>query len=285
MIKHCTKSEYIQYRCFTYDLAMDRKKSGYPIYSDGIKTKQDFFERSQLAFTRNNEEILLFVYNAHVEGWIHYYWLTPDKYLSTVSFNVAEHTESALSEFIEYVQTRFKGFDLYLSFSNDNQKACHHLIELGFECIEQAYYNIAFLNKTKLPRSPSEKIIEIHYDNYELFRTLHDSQNCDMYWNAERILATLDKWVVLAKIKNQRPIGAIYFQKDDKFSEIFGIDLIDGYDDLTVIETELLNRAIESAKKLGIQYLAYFCNENEQRIVNDCGFNLIDRYSCYKRLI
>lgn len=285
MLKHCTKSEYIQYRNFVYDLAMDRSKSAYPIYSDGIKTKQDFLERSQLAFIRNNEEILLFVYSGVVEGWIHYYWLTLDKYLSTVSFNIVNHTESALSEFIEYLQKRFDGFELYLSFSKQNQKACRYLNENGFDLLDQANNNIAFINHNQFYTSRSEEIIEIQHDNYELFRKLHDSQNCEMYWNAERIFGRLDEWVILVKSQNHHSVGAIYFQKNDEFSEIFGIDFIDGYDDPSDVEIDLLNNALEKAKKLGIQCMTYLCNETEQHIVSKCGFNLIDRYLCYKKVI
>jgi len=51
------------------------------------------------------------------EGWIHYYYLSEDNYLSTVSFNIDNHTEQALQEFLEFAKKQFKGYELFLGFS------------------------------------------------------------------------------------------------------------------------------------------------------------------------
>ena len=92
MLRICTEQEYQKYADFVYEIATDQSKSGYPTYSDGIKTKEMFLDRSQKAFSRDTENILLFEYEGTVEGWIHYYWLPEDRYLSTVSFNINSHT-------------------------------------------------------------------------------------------------------------------------------------------------------------------------------------------------
>ncbi len=91
MLRRCKEEEFSQFGDLAYELAVDKERSGYPCYSDGIKTKEMFLKRTKMAFSRDNEEILLFEYERLIEGLIHYYWLKDDKYLSTISFNIAEH--------------------------------------------------------------------------------------------------------------------------------------------------------------------------------------------------
>ena len=147
MLRICTESEYRKYADFVYEIAIDQSKAGYPTYSDGIKTKEMFLERSAKAFTRDTENILLFEHDGIVEGWIHYYYLPEDDYLSTVSFNIDSHTEEALQEFLAFAQEQFKGYDLFLGYSKDNKKAVTYLTTHGFACIEEDYNNTAFLHK------------------------------------------------------------------------------------------------------------------------------------------
>lgn len=160
MLRACTEQEYRKYADFVYELALDQSKSGYPTYSDGIKTKDMFLSRSEKAFSRDTEDILLFEYEGAVEGWIHYYWLPEDNYLSTVSFNINSHTEKALREFLEFVQEQFKGYELYLGYAKDNQKAIDFLSTHGFECIEADYNNTAFL-KNYEPIKVCERVVRI----------------------------------------------------------------------------------------------------------------------------
>ena len=101
MLRVCREKEFYQYADLAYELAIDKTRSAYPSYSDGIKTKAMFLTRSKKAFTRDNEEILLFEDEGIIKGWIHYYWLADDKYISTVSFNIANHFARALDEFIK----------------------------------------------------------------------------------------------------------------------------------------------------------------------------------------
>ena len=121
MLRSCTEQEFKQYADFVYELALDPSRSSYPTYTDGIKTKEMFLERAQSAFSKATEEILLFEYEETVEGWIHYYFIPEDHYLSAVTFNIQTHMKQALQEFLEFVQIRFKGYELYLGFPTDNK--------------------------------------------------------------------------------------------------------------------------------------------------------------------
>ena len=44
MLVKATKDDIVQYLDFAYTLAMDQTKSGYPLWSDGVSTKEQFIE-------------------------------------------------------------------------------------------------------------------------------------------------------------------------------------------------------------------------------------------------
>ncbi len=282
MLRICTDQEFRKYADFVYELALDQSKSGYPTYSDGIKTKEMFLDRSQKAFLRDTEDILLFEHEGIVEGWIHYYYLPEDNYLSTVSFNINSHTEQALQEFLELVQVQFKGYDLFLGYSKDNKKAVDFLSTHGFVCIEEDYNNTAFLNKYE-PVQVSDSVFRVTKDNYEFFRALHSQVEGDMYWNSDRIYADIDNWIIFVKIHNKESVGSVYYMTDDDgWFEIFGIDMKDNVFDSKLF-FDLLGKALNTAKKSKGKYMTFFCDKEGQEIVSSLGFECVGEYVCYKK--
>lgn len=282
MLRKCTEQEYRKYADFIYGLALDPSKSGYPSYCDGIKTKAMFFAQAEKAFSRETEGILLFEYEGTVEGWIHYYALPEDNYLSTKSFNINSHTEIALQEFLDLVQEQFKGYDLFLGYSKDNKAAVTFLANNGFECIEEDYNNTAFLEHYE-PITVDDGVVRITKENFEYFRTLHRQAEGDMYWNSERIYADIDNWIILVKICNGEAVGSVYYMANDVgWFEIFGIDMKDGAFDRELFG-ELLEQALNTAKELGGKYMTFFCDEREQKIACKFGFECVGEYVCYKK--
>ena len=284
MLRSCTEQEFKQYADFVYELALDPSRSSYPTYTDGIKTKEMFLERAQSAFSKATEEILLFEYEETVEGWIHYYFIPEDHYLSAVTFNIQTHMKQALQEFLEFVQIRFKGYELYLGFPTDNKNAVDFLSNHEFECIEDDFNNTAFLEKYE-PIPISDSVILITKENFNYFRTLHRTFEQDMYWNSDRIYAALDKWIIFVKLRQDEVLGSVYLiDCDDDWFEIFGIDMKDEIFDSEVFY-ELLGKALNTAKERNGKYMTFFCEKEQLEIVKKLGFQCIGEYVCYKKLI
>lgn len=282
MLRSCTKQEYRTYADFVYDLARDPAKSGYPSYSDGIKTKAMFLERAEKAFSRETEGILLFAYEGAVEGWIHYYFLPEDKYLSTVSFNIRTHTEIALEEFLAWAQERFHGYELYLGYARDNKAAVAYLSSHGFSCIEEDYNNTAFLHRWE-PCKRYDGVVRITKNTYERFAALHRQVEGDMYWNSERIYGDFDNWIILAKVRDGEALGSVYARRiGDGWFEIFGVDTKGDALDPALLEM-LLGEALHSAKELGGEFMTFFCGKQEQEIARKLGFTCVGEYVCYKK--
>lgn len=284
MLRICTEQEYEKYIDFVYEIAIDQSKSGYPTYSDGIKTKEMFIERSKKAFLRDNEEIFLFEYDGVIEGWIHYYYLSEDNYLSTVSFNIDNHTEQALQEFLEFAKKQFKGYELFLGFSKDNKKAVDFLSSNEFECIEEDYNNTVFLDKYE-PVKVNDALVRIDKENYLYFREIHNIIEGDMYWNSDRIYADIDNWIIYVMIKNGETLGSVYYTfAADGWFDIFGIDMKDNVFD-AIVFSELLKQALNNAKELNGKYMTFFCEEEGEEIAKTLGFECVGEYVCYKRVL
>jgi len=282
MLRTCTQQEYANYADFVYELAVTPSKSGYPSYFDGIKTKEMFLERAQKAFIRDSEEILLFEQNGTVEGWIHYYALPEDNYLSTVSFNIRSGIQTALQEFVDFAKKKFRGYDLFLGYPKDNKDAVDYLSRHGFECIEEDYNNTAFLDKYEaLPES--KEMIRITKENYGLFGNLHTQAEPDMYWNSERILEDLDNWLIFSMIRNGETLGSVYcMDEDDGWFEIFGIDLKENTFDPAVFQA-LVIKILNEVKSRSGKYMTFFCGEEYEKIAAQIGFTCVGEYVCYKK--
>lgn len=281
MLRKCSEQEYGKYADFVYSLAIDQSKSGYPTYCDGIKTREMFLERSQKAFSRDTEDILLFEYDGAVEGWVHYYWLPDDNYLSTVSFNICSHTEQALKEFLEFAQEKFKGYELFLGYSTDNTKAVGFLSAHGFERIEESGNYTACLSRYE-PVMVSDSVVRITRANYAHFRTLHSMVEGGMYWNSDRIYADIDHWIIFVKLQEDVPLGSVYYMAaGDGCFEIFGIDMKD-HTFHGAVFCELLGKALNTAKEMGGRYMTFFCGDEEQEFVGKFGFERVGQYVCYK---
>ena len=69
MLVKATAEDIEKYVARVYELAMDQSKSGYPTYTDGFKTKEDFFKDARESVTGDTQEILLFFYeNCYIKN-------------------------------------------------------------------------------------------------------------------------------------------------------------------------------------------------------------------------
>ena len=282
MLNSCTEQEFRKYVDRVYEIALDQSRSGYPTYSDGIKTKEMFIERAGKAFQRDTEEILLFEYESKVEGWIHYYRLPEDNYLQTVSFNIAVHTEQALEEFLTYVGERFKGDDVFLGFSTKNIKAINYLAAHGFERIEESWNNTLYFDRyRKVPEGCG--IVRIDKENYAAFRELHSEVEGDMYWNSDRIYEDIEHWMIFVKIEDGQTLGCVYYMLDDDgWFEIYGLDMKGGRFDPKLFR-ELMGKALNAAEEINGKYMTMFCEAEEQPYIGEFGFECVGGYVCYKK--
>lgn len=283
MLHSLSQEDFDNYIDFTWELAQDQTKSGYPTYTDGIKTKQDFICREKEAFLRDNEEILLFEQNGQVEGWIHYCVIPQDNYLDLCTCNIRNGMRTALEEFLTFVKEHFPGHELYLGFPKCNTEAISLLQEQGFSCIEDSFNDVLFLDNYELLPEASQ-IVPVTKENFDDFRCLHDQIKEPMYWNSDRMLNALDNWKIYLHRDNGITKGAIYYMDENVMLEVFGVDFPDDVYDSTIFKA-LLIKALNEGKGSGAKYFCFFTDQNSHPDSLELGFHPVGEYICYWKKI
>ena len=281
MLTPLKKEDFDKYIDFVYALALDPARSGYPTYTDGIKTRADFVERAQKAFERENEQILLYERDGETAGWIHYYYLAADKYLDTCSFCIADGMADAIAEFTAFAREHFPGSELYMKFPGENTQAEAALEADGFACIERDFNDVFELDRYE-PRQQDPDVVPVTRENFDLFRALHAPHE-DMYWNSDRLLADMDEWRLLLYMPGGVPAGALQARKDSEMGEIFGLFFPAGYN--AGAYRALVTAALNGAKADGAGSMVFFNDAETQADALALGFRCVGEYMCYKTLL
>jgi len=284
MLRILEKTEFDKYVDFAYDLALDLTKSSYPTYTDGIKTKEDFVQRARASFRKDNEEILLFEMDGNVEGWIHYYVLKEDAYVSFCSFNINRNVAQAVDEFIAYISEKYSDYVLYFGLPAENVEVVSCLEKIGFEKEDENYVDVMFFeNYSYLPEEAG--LVKVTKDNFAEFAKIHKVHDDDMYWNNERILKAFEEWEMYLLYEEGKAVGAIlYCFIEDMMMEIFSVDFKDNQYDVAIFRA-LLIKALNEGKKSGISSLTFFNEDDGHSIVQELGFMHISKYVLYTREI
>lgn len=277
------REEREKYIDFAYELALDPARSGYPIYTDGIKTKEDFVDLCLRGMTRNNCQVLLYLEEGVVSGWIQYTFLEEDAYLQTEIFNIAGNIAQALSEFTDYCEENYHGYTLYLGFPAENKPAASFLAASGWMCIERNYNDVFFFDRYEIQPEISD-IVRVRKDNFGEFRKLHEPIESEMYWNSDRLYEDLDNWEIYIYCRDGAPVGAIYYTDEEVLVEVFGVDFAQDRFDEEIFRA-LLIRALNACKESGKKYMVFFNDEQSQKIALDIGFTCVGQYVLHIRKI
>lgn len=280
MLVRAAKEEIEQYMDFVYAIVLDQTRSGYPIFTDGRKTKEDFIEHVWRSFDRADRDILLFKMDGQVEGWIQFFYIEEEHYLQTNGFNISSHTEEALSEFMDYIKENYKGYELYFGFPKCNRKAVSYLERDGWKLTDDLYNDIFLLEKYQILQE-NKNVVKVTRENYSDFKVLHKANEGDeMYWNVERIYENLEDWNIYLYYKKKSPVGAVYFREE----EIYGIDYINGEFDKEVYYA-LLACVLNYGKNTGMERIVFFQDAESHDSAIEMGFLCVGEYVLYVKKV
>lgn len=280
MLRRAEKHEIEEYMEFAYALALDQTRSGYPLFSDGIATKERFVASAWESYTQENRELLLFLQDGRVEGWIQFFWIGEDRYLQTDGFFIRCNTQQALAEFMEYARVHFPGYTLYLGFPKRNEDAVCALESAGWACVEESYHDVFSLADYE-PRPEAQGIVRVAHENFSAFRALHRTDEFT-YWSAQRIERTLDFWQIymLNESETGEPLGAIYARD----GEVYGIDYRDGQFNAAVYRA-LMIAMLNDFHRAGRAHLVFFHDEAAQPAALELGFRCAAQYVLFCKTV
>lgn len=274
-----------KYIDFAYELAMDPARCSYPVYFDGIKTREDFIARTRRAFTNQDEEILLYQADGAVEGWLHYFCQPEDRYLQLYTCGFRRNTAEALEELAAHLTARYPGCEWIMGFPEENREATAWAEDAGFSLVSNANnYSFFFDRYDPAPDDPSvERITE---ENFEKFQRVHQTRGADMYWNVQRVRENLSKWVLFVSEEDGVAGEVMATDCGGGMWEIFDLGCEDGqfHEDLY---RRLLARFLNEAKREGAKYLVFFVDTDDglDRLMPGLGFQLVGRYLAYQKKI
>lgn len=288
MLRRLEKNEFESYTQYAYKLALDMSCSSYPTYADGIKTREDFTEKSKRGISGDtNTEILLFESNGSVKGWIHYYVQPEDEYLCFYSFCIEENVSEAVSEFLSYASERYSGYTVDLGLPDVNTEAAKALTAAGFENIENSHVNVLDFENYSCGEEKGN-IVAVGEENFHMFKKLHDPVSADMYWNSERLkekyFSDEKKWHLYLSMNGENAEGCIYFVFVGNIMEIFGIDFLNDVFDKEIMR-DLFIKSLNMSKNSGkVRYMYFFTeSDEEQEIVSRAGMKHIGDYKLFRR--
>lgn len=278
-----TAEEAEQYIDFAYELALDPTRSGYPTYTDGIKTKEDFVEGFHWCVSHDGRQLLLYLEEGKVVGWIQFLYEPEDCYLETNVFNIAGNMEWALKEFIAYCNEYFAGYRVCMGFPGENQAAIHYLTENGWPCEERSYNDVLFFDNYEiLPES--ENAVKVTRENFVDFRKLHEAVQGSMYWNADRLYESLDHWDIFVYYENGEPTAAIYNRDAEILMHIYGVDYQNNIYNSSAFRI-LMAKALNECKRNGKKYMVFFGEQQDQQEALAMGYTCVGEYVLFAKTV
>ena len=281
MLRLIKEAEFDLYIDFAYELALDPARSGYHVYYDGMKTREDFVSRTRKALERPGEDVLLFFEGGEVEGLIAFEHLEADRYLHANVFNIRRDTAAALAEFVDYCRERWPGFTLDLGFPAENVEALDWLDEQGIPCNERSWNFLLNLDRYE-PLPKPDRVKRVGAENFEEFAAVHRQIQGDMFWNCERVRSTLDDWAIF--VTGEGAAGEVLMTLDNSpHQEIFALEFVDEQYHSEGFRA-LLTAALNLLKAHGTKWLTFFVDEGcpQGELLKALGFRLVGTFICHR---
>lgn len=278
MLAKAALQDIEKYGNMVYELSLNPAKSSYPTYTDDIKTKADFLERATKAAEEEDSELLLFVLDGNIEGWITYFLIPEDKYLQLTGCNINRGLTQALTELLALLESRFEGYTLYFGFPSENQDAASFLQSHGFQRMEEEW-NHSFFFDSYHPMKQVQNTEKISKNNFDKFRAVYHPSP-ETYWNCSRILETIDNWTIFVYNEGETPAATIFLQGNQGHYEIFGMNFADGEFKENVFR-ELMIASLNECKRINAKFMTYFCQDKEKHVLSELNFRCVGQYVLY----
>lgn len=282
MLKKLSSEEKEQYLDFAYSLTQNLSQTAFPLYCDRVKTKDQFVQAVRNGYTRQDEEVLLFMRDGTATGWLHYYWDEQDKALGLLSFSVQHAFGEALAEVLDYWREHFPGYSWHFYFPEENTQALAFMKSRGYPLISRETVDVLLFSEY-IRQEESPRITPVTQKNFALFRRLHTQSESEMYWTSDRIEQDLANWNIFICTQKESCLGALYYRSYSGGNlEIFGIDQPADLppDEAAAAIIELLQSALNQAQQDNARSMYFFTDPITHPAAEKLGFRRVTA-ACY----
>ncbi len=133
------------------------------------------------------------------------------------------------------------------------------------------------------PVNAVQKVEKIACYNFDKFRAVYHADP-ETYWNCDRILETIDDWLIFVYNQGDKPIASMFLTGDNGYFEIYGMEFASGEFQENVFR-ELLTAALNACKDIGAKFMTFFCGDEEKHILQKLGFACVGQYILYVKTL
>lgn len=278
MLRKATRLDIETYGDMIWEMVQKPENCGYPVYYDGIKTKNDMINFLNGSIQGENDKVFIYEANGKVCGIVGYFTIKYDRYIQMNFCSVQYRMKDVLQELWQKIDADEEGC-VYFGFPGENKEAIAYMEENNCKKADESWNHSFFFSEySKKPvYKQVERITKEKYDDFlQIYKTDENT-----YWNADRIYKTFDRWNLYIAYEEKKPVSVLVLQKGDEQEEIFGISR-------TVNMTDehyeaMMNTALNESKERGVKFLTYFSEEWERGCLEKLGFHCIGKYVLYIR--
>lgn len=281
MIKVINKLQQVE--ILGWKLSQNENFASYP----RIKSKEEFENCIEKAIKEDHENIIGYFHKNVLCGICSYFWVSDVKYAQTKLFLIGEDYEKIAGEFINYIGEELAGYQLLIGVPFANKNANEYFKKNEVQCIDSSVdtrlYNLKIRENN--PQLYIEKITEETFKEYALF---HDRYaiSLEMYYNSENLQKDIEKFRIFVFRKDGEIHGSIFVKLFKDGAEIFGL-FLEERSKSKGIENILIKGMLSglNSELSTVKEVVYFINENsydELKAALDAGFEIEDKYRCYK---
>lgn len=261
---------------FAWKLFSDIKNRSYPIY----KSENALLSEFKFRCADPESELLAFYEHADgdISGIMSCFSVPAEKYLQTVAVCVSN--ESAISEFLCYLDNKYPCFTAYIGAEKANRILTKALLEHGYSLIEESLDMEIEPGKLKNIRTEAQ-IKRVDRTSLHLYLEYHSAHFEDAYWDAGKISANFGAWNIYAAFDGGKVTGGLFMKCSTELSvaEIYGVNactvpLAESLLSFAVRDLALKNPDIKTV-------MTMVGSEKIYMAASAVGFDKISEYCCF----
>ncbi|MFC3927060.1 hypothetical protein ACVR05_03390 [Streptococcus caprae] len=280
MWEELTRQNYQYYLPLAYEWSQKIEQTAFPLFCDGVKTRDDFYRWAQEGIERENEHLLIYKIGNQPIAWIHYFVLQDEKQLGLCTFFIIKSVATVMSDLMQLFQQFYCQYKLIFYVPHQNYHLCTVLDQIG-QKIDKQYVDIAHLDNL----TAQDSIETVQLVTSENRTQLNDLLAKIEYGNhiAERLLTEPHIWDVFIYLSNHQPIAILYAShKNPIIHEIFGIVTIKKVTEGVI--ADLVRASLSHSRSNEARFLYFFTDDKEHAIVSQLGFKMLTKAICYQIL-
>ena len=271
---------------FAWELSKNNLYASYPRTNSIGKLKEGL----EKALNLENRNIIACYQQDVLCGVCTYFWIPDEKYIQTSAFLIRGDYDKIADEFISHISKQLPGYELLIGVPFTNKKANEYFIKKDIEQIDSSIVTTLYNLKSHGNESHVhvERITNSNFEEYAVFHDKH-AIPLEMYCNSKNLQKDIDKFRIFAFRQDGAIRGSIFTRILKDEADVVGLFVDKEYENKGIGSILINETLMQLYNEFGsIKEILYFIDENcndELNVVLDAGFEIKEKYRCYKCIL